>query len=480
MAWRPVGLVAVAVTALLLATAGRYDYHRDELYFRLLGRDPRWGYVDEPPFTPLLTRLAIEVFGDHVWAIRVPSALMIGALAVLAAAIAREVGGGAVAQALAASGVAGAFPLVAGHLVTTATPDLLVWAGVLLFVLRALLREAGRNWIGAGVLAGLGLYNKHLVVLLLGCLAAGLLLAGPRRVLAGRQLWLAVAVAAVIGLPNLLYQIANDFPQAAMAQAIAENKGAESRAQLLPFQLILLGLFLVPVWVAGLVTLLRDSRLRAARAVAVAYPVMLVLVLVIAGQPYYPMGLVLTLFAVGAVPVERWLAGRRGRRWLLGAAVAANVAVSVVFALPVLPAGRAGPIAAINSTVADQIGWPEYARQVSDVYAALPPADRARAVIVTGNYGEAGALDRHGLPDVYSGHNELHRYGPPPDSRTVLVLVSQAPPERIAATFGACRPQTRLRNDAGVENEELAATVYVCRDLPRPWRELWPELRHFD
>src|SRR5689334_14239155 len=89
-AWLPVGVVAAGVTVLLLVTAGGYGYHRDELYFRMLGQHPQWGYVDQPPFTPLMARAAIEIFGDSVWAMRVPAALLLGLSALVAAAIARE------------------------------------------------------------------------------------------------------------------------------------------------------------------------------------------------------------------------------------------------------------------------------------------------------------------------------------------------------------------------------------------------------
>src|SRR5688572_17948899 len=105
----------MAVLAVLLGTTiTRYDYHRDELYFRMLGEHPAWGYVDQPPATPLLARLAIEVFGDTVWAIRIPALLCVLGVALLAALIAREVGGGALAQGLAAAGTVSTFPLLAG------------------------------------------------------------------------------------------------------------------------------------------------------------------------------------------------------------------------------------------------------------------------------------------------------------------------------------------------------------------------------
>lgn len=476
LAWWPVGLLAGATTLLLLVTADRYDYHRDELYFRMLGQHPQWGYVDQPPFTPLLARLGIEIFGDTVWAMRVPFAILLGLVVLLLAAIARTAGGGPTAQMIAAAGALSIFPLTAAHISSTAAPDLLVWLGVLFFVIRTRMGGPEHGWLAAGVTAGLGLYNKHLVVLLLLCLAAGLLIAGPRQVLRSRWLWAGVAAVVVVGLPNLIYQVSNGFPQADMAAALAGNKGDESRAGLLPLQFVLV--MLPPVWIAGLVTMLRDRRVR---PVALAYPIMLVLLLMIAGQPYYPIGLLLALFAVGAAPAERWMDARRWRILLAGVSVPVFAVLSILSSLPVIPEDDVGGsiVAEANETVADQIGWREYVWQVGTVYAGLSAADQRRAVFFTGNYGEAGALDRYGralgLPDVYSGHNALHEFGPPPDDRTVVVAVLQQAPRLL----GDCVPEARLRNAAAVQNEELKARVYVCR-LDRPWSAIWPRLQHFD
>ncbi|WP_436527302.1 glycosyltransferase family 39 protein [Actinoplanes sp. HUAS TT8] len=483
MAWTPVSLIAAAATLTLLATAGHYDYHRDELYFRMLGSHPAWGYVDQPPFTPLLDHLAISVLGDSIWAIRFPYALLIGLATLLIAAVAREVGGGAGAQSLAATAILGTFPLTAFHVGATAAIDLLIWLGVILFVIRALLHEQPRAWLWAGLITGLGLYNKLLVPLLLLCLAAALLITGPRRVLRSPWLWGGLAIALVVGLPNLIYQVAEHFPQAEMARAIAEDKGEESRILLVPFQFLLVGL--PPVWIAGVVTLLRDPRLRPIRALAMAYPLMLILILVIAGQPYYPLGLLTALFAIGAVPTVRWLDGRLSRRiWLL-AGVAVFGAMGVLTSLPVIPESSLADsgVAEANGTIADQIGWPEYVAQVAAVYRSLPADEQSRAVLFTSNYGEAGALDRYGrplgLPAVYSGHNELYNLGPPPDDKTVVVGVMQGNPARVGQLLGPCVEHGRLTNSAGVENEESEeARIYVCRPTT-PWRELWPTLQHY-
>jgi Dolichyl-phosphate-mannose-protein mannosyltransferase len=482
-----VGSVAVAIVVVLLAFAGGYDYHRDELYFRVLGKHLAWGFVDQPPLTPLLTRLGIDVFGDHLWSIRVPSALIIGVAAILAALVAREAGGRAGAQTLAALGMAGAFPLIGGHVINTATLDIIFWLLVILFAMRALLRDRPHYWLAIGLVVGLALYNKLLIILLLLMIAVGLLIAGPRRVLASPWVWGGVAIALVVGSPNLIYQLTHDLPQLKMAHALARNKGEDSRTQLLPFQIIMLGPPLLPIWIAGLVTLFRNRTLRPIRALAVAYLAMIVVLFVIAGQPYYSIGLQIAIYAIGCVPTVRWLAGRRGRQVLVAAGVALNIAVAVVVALPIVPLDQLKntPIGAINQTARDQVGWQTYVRQIADAVNAVPAADRAGMVIITGNYGEYGALDRYGppyhLPPVYSGQNALYYLGRPPDSaRVALLVVEDADPAVLNRGFASCDQVGRLDNEVGVDNEEQSATLWICRDPRARWTVLWPRFQHYD
>nr|WP_205862380.1 glycosyltransferase family 39 protein [Planosporangium thailandense] len=471
---------------MLAATSTRYDYHRDELYFRELGAHPAWGYVDQPPLTPLLARASTAVFGDSVWALRLPALLSAVAAVFLLALIARALGGGRGAQALAAVGVVSVFPLISGHILLTSSVDLVVWAVVILCVIRVLRGGHPRWWLAAGLVTGLGLYNKHLIVLMLLALAVGLLLVGPRRVLLSGWLWAGVAIALLVGSPNLVYQVSHDWPQLQMARAIQRNKGDDARVMFVPLQLVLLGLGLVPIWVAGLVSLLRNPALRAVRALGVAYPVICVLVLGTAGQPYYTMGALLAPYAAGCIATVRWLSGRPARRAWVAAAVVFNIACSVVIALPVLPVGVLGktPIPAMNQTARDQVGWQMYVRQVADAYRALPAGERAGAVIIAANYGEAGALNRYGgrygLPHTYSGHNELYYEGAPPATANAVLVVGYRMDAFLDARFGSCRQVGHLDNGVGVDNEEQGIPIRVCRDPRAPWPRLWPAFQHFD
>jgi 4-amino-4-deoxy-L-arabinose transferase-like glycosyltransferase len=246
--------VAALVVGVLIIASGGYGYHRDELYFLRAGQELAFGYVDQPPLTPLLARVAGELFGGSLVGLRLASAVTAGLVVFFTGLLARELGGTRGAQVLAAAcmGVSGIL-LAVGHLLSTSTFDLLAWTALSWAVVRAL-REGGRHWLLVGLLAGIGLQNKMLVVFLLAGLAAGLLLVGPHTVLRSRWPWLAAAVALALWAPYLLWQAAHGWPQLALSGAIAAGGSgtSEPRWLFLPYQLVLISPLLVPVWGAGL------------------------------------------------------------------------------------------------------------------------------------------------------------------------------------------------------------------------------------
>jgi len=327
------------------------------------------------------------------------------------------------------------------------------------------------------------MYNKLLVAVLLLALAAGLLLAGPRRLLLSKWVLGAVLLALLIGLPNLIYQASHSWPQLAVGRALARNNGGSTRILMWPLLLVVLGPPLVPIWLAGLVGLLRRPAWRPVRFVGAAFPVLLILVFLMGAQFYYPTGLLAALYAAGCVPVADWFARRAVRRNWVIAAVAVNAAVSLLIGLPVLPLSAFGhtPVPGINQAARDTVGWPAYVQQVTAVYAGLPAADRAEAVLLATNYGEAGALARYGrgLPQVYSGHNELYFQRRPPDTARVAVVVG-AQFRKAQRLFADCQLRGRLDDRVAVDNEEQRQPIAVCRNPIGGWQIAWPALHHLD
>ena len=470
--WRWIAAAVAVVCALLYATLSRYGYHRDELYFRML--PPRWGYVDQPFLTPLLAKVSIRLFGDTVFGLRALAPLVTAVGVVLAALTARELGGSRRAQGLAAWGYAStALPLLGGHYFVTGTIDLALWAAALLAITRALLRDS-RWWLAAGAVLGVAADNKLLVAILLLSLAAGILGLGPRSVLSSHHLLAGVVIALVLAAPTLLYQATHHFPQLTMARALNHNNASDVRAQLIPYQVLLIGPPLFGVVVLGFVSLLRRSAWRPLRGLALATLVALAVTFLAGGQIYYAFGLLAFVLAAG------W-ATDRGPTWLLVAAVALNVTVNAFIALPLLPLSHVSVQAALNPTIGDQVGWPAYVDTLRAAYQRIPTGQRPRVVVFTGNYGEAGAVARYGrdLPPVFSGQNELYFEGPPPHNRDVVLAWTEDFAD-LNRHFDDCQWMGTMDNGVGVDNEEQGSVVALCRVPSTGWAALWPTLQHYD
>jgi len=476
--------IGAALTVVLVAFSSGYGCHRDELYFLAAGQRLDWAYADQGPLTPLIARAMSEISAGSLTLLRVPAALAAGATVLLTGLLARELGGGRRAESIAAACAAVAsIVLVTGHLLSTSTFDLVAWSGVTWLTVRAVRTGHDRLWLAAGAVLGLGLLNKPLPAFLAAGLLAGVAIAGPRRLLRSRYVWAGAALALALWSPWLVWQAQEGWPQMDVARSIAAGGSTSSEPwwAIVPYQLLLVSPMLAPVWIAGLVRLFRDPAVRDFRFFAWAWVMLAVAFMATAGKPYYLAGLLPVLLAAGAPPVERWLdrGRRRERRVGLVAAVVTSGAIGGVIALPVLPAEHVGPVIEVNEDVGETIGWPQVARTVAGVHRELPRPERA--VILTGNYGEAGAIDRYGpalgLPRAHSGHNAYGDWGPPPDGGAPVIAVGLRPKD-VAEHLRGCTVAARIDNGAGIENGEQGKPVMVCRGPRRPWSRVWPALRH--
>ena len=475
--------MACAVALLLLATSGRYGYHRDELYFLRAGREAAFGYVDQPPLTPLLARAMDVLLPGSVTGLRLPSVLASALVVLLTGLIARELGGGRGAQLLAAASMGvSAVLLAVGHLLSTTTFDLLAWTALTWLLVRAL-RDGGVVWLATGAVAGLALQNKSLPLVLLAGVLVGVLAVGPRAALASVWPWLGTAVALVIWAPNLAWQAANGFPVFTLAGAIAGGSSASSEPWYLfvPFQLVLVSPLLVPVWVLGWWRLARDPALRTWRSFAVAYVLVAVLFLVTGGKPYYLAGFFPLLLAAGAPAVVDWAArgARRLRSGLLVAALALSLAMSAFLMLPLVPVADLPrtPVPDISPDAGETVGWPEFAATIAAVRGEVPAGERV--AVLTGNYGEAGAVDRFlpALAPAHSGHNAYWGWGPPPEDAATLIVVG-VDEARLRQWFGRVELAASIDNGLGLDNDEQGEPVWLVRERRIPWSQLWPQLRH--
>lgn len=488
-------LIALAAVALEFSVSARYGYHRDELYFLAAGHHLALGYVDQPLLAPLVARVESIVFANSLVGMRVVPALLLGVMVLMAASMARLLGGGPVASRLAALATALCSEYVGtAHLLTTTIFDFAAWAGVLWCCCHVLSGDSPRWLLLAGLFAGIGLEAKWNLGFLAAGLFMGLLVTGAARpVVANRWAIGGLALAAMLAWPDVVWQAMHGWPNFSVFRSLNQSAG-HNRAVYVPAQVIYTGLAATPLWIAGIVSLWRrDTPDRRWRALAVAMVSVLVAQLVLGGKPYYVGGIFTLAFASGAVALERRIAAQRarGRRVVLrpggvAAAIVVTGAIALPIALPILPARALHSVALqkINYDLAETIAWPREVAVVAAVYRALPIGQRRHAIVLSGNYGEAAAIDRYGEQfglaglTSYSGANSFWLWGPPPADATTVVA-DNIDPRLLHRLFRTVQLRRIYENGIGVANDEQGTEVFVASGLRVPWVRSWRWLQNY-
>ena len=500
-------LVAAVVLVHLPAMA-RYGWFRDELYYVSCSRRLAWGYVDQPPLSIALLSAWRLLVRDSLVGMRLIPLAAHAALVLLAMRLARRLGGGAFAQALAGVGVlASLVYLGMDHYYSMNALDPVLWTAAALLLLRALGAPAaggsGRtsDWAWFGAVVGLGLLNKLSMLWCVAGLFIGVASSERRRVLASPGPWLAGAIAAVLFAPHLLWQGAHGWPTLEfMRNATAHKMVAASLPGFLAGQVLAMNPLAAPIWLAGLVRGLRGRAGDAGRVLAVQYVAVLVLLILERTAridylaPAYP-----GLLALGGVAIERATSAPGRLAWRIAAAAApiAGMLTLLPFALPVLaPEGFVRYQAALGlkpateehhrmgvlpQHYADMFGWPEFADSVARVASTLTPDERARAIVIVDNYGEAGALEMFGngrLPRIASQHNSWYLWGPPAWDGSVVIFVG-----RDSAKVAEECDDVRV---AGVADHPLAMPyernqqIIVARHFRPDLEVAWKRGKHYE
>ena len=205
----PVVALAALTVALHVATNAfsPYGVHRDEFLYLAMGRHLDLFRMDFPPAIAILAKISMAL-GDSLVALRIFPALIVGLLVILAASIARELGGGRYAQILGALCViASPLFLRAGNLLQPVVVDQLAWT-VGLFALVKLGRTNDEKWwVWYGVATGFGLLTKFSAIFFGGATLLALLASPQRRWILTPWPWIAFVLVIAIGSPSWIGQI---------------------------------------------------------------------------------------------------------------------------------------------------------------------------------------------------------------------------------------------------------------------------------
>lgn len=508
----PLAAAKLALHLIVLAVTP-YGLQRDAFLYFAMGDHLRFWRMDFPPLIAIMANVQTAIFGHTLAAASVFPALEGTALLLLAALIARELGGGPFAQGLAALPMltAGLF-LRPANLFQPVVLDQLWWTLALYALLRIGRADAeGRPgaardwWLAFGVATGLGLLTKFSILFIGLAVLGALVVTRLRRSLLTRWPWVAAAIAFALGSPSVVGQVRLGFPVVGqMHDLVGSQLTHVSYASFVLTQPLMVGATGFLLALAGAAALVAWRPLAPYRAAGWACILVFVLLMALHGKAYYVGPIYPTLIAAGAVWLDRarlarWPSAPRVFRWGVVTAMLAEGAILFPIALPVLsPARTAGYIAragleAVNATnrggtdlipqdFADQLGWRHQSEVVARVFRALPPDEQRDAVLGADNYGEAGALEfygpRYGLPYVVCGCGSYWFFGPGPKPGRVLIDVGSDSAE-IAALYRDVRRAARILSPWSVL-EERDVPVWIARDPKETLQQAWPTIDHGD
>ncbi len=481
-----------------------YGYFIDEFYYIACANNPAFGYVDHPPLAPLLLTILQFLFGDSLYAIRIWPALATAIAVFYTGILTKEIGGNKFAQLLAACSLA-AMPVTiafGGFYSMNAFEPLL--AVLLLLVIVKMIKSGNlKLWLYAGVIMGLGVMNKHTFVIFIAALITALAVGGKWKLLFNRWFVLGGVISVFIFLPNIIWQITNDFPSLEFYRNISLYKNVYTPPlAFIMGQVMQMSPTTVPVWLAGTFYLLFSKKFKDYRFLSLLF-IALFLFMMISGTSRsdrlafaYP-----AAFASGAIFFSN-IISRYSAVWLKYA-IFIFLFIGLALALPIIlpyfnyeTAKEHTEFLGINTEMergkkpplpqllADRIGWEEKVKLVVNAYNGLSEEDKKHTIIAAGNYGQAGAIELYGkpynLPPVACSHNSYYLWSKNRVNGNILLqLDNLGDYNGLKELFNTVEIFPGEFKNNYVSQHENNLVVFICRGPKIPPIEMLERSKNF-
>ena len=386
-----------------------YELHRDEYLHLDQARHLAWGYTSVPPFTSWISWIILQLGNGVFWVKFFPA--LFGALTLVVVwKTIEELKGGWFALLLGAISVVFSTLIRLNMLYQPNSLDILAWT-LLFFILMKFINSENSKWLWfAGITFAFSFLNKYNIAFLLIGLLPSILITEHRMIFRNKQFYYAMGLAALLVLPNLIWQYANGFPvfkhldELARTQLVNVNRFDFLKEQLLFF---MGSLFVI---LAAFVAFVIYPSFRKYRIFGWSFLFIISLFVYLKAKGYYAIGLYPIFLAFGAVYLEQILAGK----WLKYLRPVAIILPLILF-LPMLQIAfpnrtpqeirqhaqqykdfgllrwEDGKEHDLPQDFADMQGWKELAQKVDLAMASIP--DKEHTLLLCDNYGQAGAIN---------------------------------------------------------------------------------------
>ncbi len=466
-----------------------YGYFIDEFYYIACAFRPAFGYIDHPPLAPLILTVYQFIFGTSILAIRILPALAESASVFFTGILVKEIGGGKFAQSLAAIAIAASPVIVTfvGFYSMNAYEPLIAIA-FMIYTVKMIKENDPKRWILLGIIMGLGIMNKHTFAVFIIMMIFSLLVSGKWRLLINRWFALGSFIAFLIFIPNIIWQIQNNFPSLEFYKNISTSKNIYTPP--LAFflnQVMDMSPFTFPLWLIGFIFLLLSKKIKEFRFLGILF-LSLFLVMMFSGSSRpdrlafaYP-----AAFAGGAFFIEVFIL-KHNLKWLKFATIFllyAGLALAIPITLPYLSynnvkeytkylglnteleSGNKPPLPQI---LADRIGWEEKFNLVLNAYNSLTDKEKKETLIAAGNYGQAGALElfgkKYNFPTVVCGHNTYYLWSKDKLHGNIVLQLGQPRDfNGMKERFNDVVEFPGKFTNPYVTNHENNLVVFICRE----------------
>ncbi|MCP4153208.1 MAG: glycosyltransferase family 39 protein [bacterium] len=497
--------LGVVMVLIQMLTAGNYGIFGDELYYVDCAKRLAFGYVDHPPIVALVARISLFIFGQSLIGLRLFAAMAGFGTILLAAGIARQLGGGRFAQSLASVLVVVSIAYLAiFNFFSMNAFDVLISTLLFYLLLKIINGAPAKTWLWFGLVAGIGVMNKYTILVLGFSIVVGLVATKERKHLATPWPYMAAVIVFFMFLPHILWQISHGWPTLEFMHNAQQFKNNPITIPAFFGQLILsLNPVTLPLWLGGVVFLFaagaKDSQTgkeQSYRSLGIMLAVFFAVYLAHTPKVYYVFPVMVLAMAAGAVAWERVARRFGGKKLQIAILVLMILSGTVLMplAVPILPIGDLIPYSRAIGLLQEvkmqrnenenipvyfvsRFGWKELVKEVARVYDTLPQQERKACMIYGSWYGIAGAVNfygpEYGLPNAVSSRNNYWLWGPG-DTEGEIVLAVGESRDRLKEIFNSVEK-------AGESNHPYTYnyTIYICRDPKYPIDKIWQRLKNF-
>ncbi len=482
---------------LLHLSSFRYlEFHRDELLYFSFANHLDLGYASVPPLISLFAFTMKSLFGFSMFSVKILPALLSGALIYLCTKIAKELGGGLYAQILTAIALTCTPLVLRAYILFQPVPfDIFFWTLIYYLILRFINTKNLKLFYIIGIVVGLALLNKYLIILQLVSIISILPFTKYRYIFTKKEFYFCLGITLIITSPNIYWQFANDTPLFTHMDQLKETQLQYISKVTFISEQFLMFLFSTFIAIIGGYYLIKNSKKEDYWLFALSATIVLCSLLMMNGKPYYAAGIFPFLIASGAVFISKkittiWI------RWTIPLIIFVTIIPLVPIGIPFLSpsnleiyfdklenagldVGRIhedGQKHSLPQDFADMIGWSEIAELAKIAYDKVE--DKKACAIYGENYGLAGAIslinEKHDMPEVLS-FSDAYRYWAPkrfdPDI-TSFIYVNDEMGLDVKQLFDKIEIIGKIDDPL---SRQYNTKVYLCQSPNRSFNQFWAE-----